>query len=86
MLGAKERAAGTAPKEQHQSQSYRKSTHSSSITAPSKRNIRVLRIKLIIDEILIAMERPSVSDYDRETLLIHVDRLLRRFIEVKYGL
>lgn len=88
MIIAKQKAVAltTAPKHQYQTQSYNQQEHLSSILTPLKRKFQLEQIKGLLAEILFALQRSTVSKYDKTTLLLCFDRLLRLFIEVKYGL
>jgi hypothetical protein len=77
MLGAKERAAATAPKEKLLSKSYRPSKHLSYISYPM--------IQEFLGWILIALNWSTTTNNDRVALLQYVDGLERKLIDLRNG-
>ena len=82
MLSANEGAAGTAPQLLHRPQFYSAPERLSTVLAPLKRRLRRQQIDLVLGELLLALRRPCVTRYDQITLLMCLDGLLRRYVEL----
>jgi hypothetical protein len=80
-------ASTTAPRQQeYQKQSYNKVERLSSLLPSPRKKSRLRQIQEVLAKILFALESQTITDCDRKTLLFYLDRLLRLFVEVKYGL
>ena len=78
----KQKAAAltAAPKYQYQIQLYNQPVRLSSIFEPLQKKFQLKQIQQLLAEILFALQRPTVNKYDKTTLLLCFDRLLRLYI------
>lgn len=78
--------SAAAPKHQYQMQFYNQPEHLSRILAPLKTKFQLKQLKGLLAEILFALQRPTVSEYDKVTLLLYFDKLLRLYVSNRRGL
>lgn len=83
MQSNKERAADTAPKEQHLLQPYWSSQQMSMFFVPLTGKTQVKQAQEILGWILLSLQWPSVDDNERTILLHYVESLLRRLIDLR---
>jgi hypothetical protein len=71
-------------KDNLQFQSYEEPQRLSTILRPLKKKFRLKQIEGLLGEILFALQNPDLKTYDRTTLLLCFDKLLRQYIDLKY--
>ena len=85
MLGVEKRAAATAPETLNQTQLYYEPEPASTISREPKEERQMSKVKELLGETLVRLHWPTVSPYDEVTLLLCVDGLERKLIDLKRG-